>query len=66
MKKIRSLFLQLDIWADQVIKLVLQKRGYKLTKNNLKSGTLIPQVNNGKTIFDVFVDNKNFEFSKIG
>ena len=24
-EKIRSLFLQLDIWADQVIKLVLQK-----------------------------------------
>ena len=66
MKKIRSLFLQLDIWADQVIKLVLQKkRGYKLTKKQLKNWNLkYHKLIMGKPSYDVFIDDKNLEFSK--
>ena len=65
MKKIRSLYLQLDIWADQVIKLVLQKKGYKLTKKQLKKWNLkYHKLIMGKPSYDVFVDDKNFEFSK--
>ena len=66
MKKIRSSYLQRDLWVDQVIKLVLQKKGYKLTKKQLKKWNLkYHKLIMGKPSYDVLVDDKNLNFQKL-
>ena len=54
------------LWVDQ-IEIKKAKKGYKLIYNQLKKwGLNFHKLELGKPSFDVYVDDKNFNFKKIG
>ena len=55
------------LWVDQIKIKKRQKKGYKMTYNQLKKwGLNFHKLELGKPSFDVYVDDKNFNFKKIG